>query len=86
MNLKNLINSSIEVDLHNMSVLDGKRLLERTIMSAPKNVMEITVIHGYRHGKGMLNMVRKELKCRRIDRKILTMNNGITILTLKREW
>ena len=64
--------NSIEIDLHNMSVLDGKRLLERAIISAPRTVSEMVVIHGYRHGKDMLNMVRNQLKCRRIERKACT--------------
>ena len=83
MNIKNQIETSIEIDLHNMTVNDAKRVLERTVMAAPATVKEVLVIHGYRRGTEMLNMVRQRFKCHRVDRKILTMNQGITILILK---
>lgn len=78
--------TSIEVNLHDMSVSEGKKLLERTIISAPKSVKEVVVIHGYHNGTDMQNMVRKQFKCRRVERKILTLNDGITIFVLKEEW
>ena len=83
MKTKNSVETTIEVDLHNLTVPDGKRTLERTVMAAPNNVKEIIVIHGYRRGKEMLNMVRNQFKCRKVVRKILTLNQGITILVLK---
>lgn len=83
MSFKKEVAKTLEIDLHDMSVEDGKRTLERFVMSAPSNVKEITVIHGFHRGKGMLNMVRKQFKCRRVERQILTTNNGITILVLK---
>ena len=53
MKTKNSVETTIEVDLHNLTVPDGKRTLERTVMSAPHNVKEIIVIHGFHRGKDM---------------------------------
>ena len=85
MKTKNLVDATIEVGLHNLTVPDGKRTLERTVMAAPNNVKEIIVIHGFHRGKDMLNMVRNQFKCRKVAKKVLTLNQGITILVLKRE-
>lgn len=83
MNIKNQIGTTIEIDLHNLTVADGKRTLERAVMAAPDYVKEIIVIHGYHRGNEMLNMVRKQFKCHKVARKILTLNQGVTILVLK---
>lgn len=75
--------NTLVIDLHNMTVEDAKRQLERMVMAAPANVKEITVIHGYHRGKQLRDMVRNRFKCRRVERKILSLNQGITILILK---
>ncbi|MDO4731210.1 MAG: DNA mismatch repair protein MutS [Clostridia bacterium] len=77
--------SFIEADIHNMYSDDAKKALERLITDANDDVTQIIVIHGYREGTALQNMVRIKLKHRRIDRKILTMNKGQTILLLKKK-
>lgn len=74
---------NLEVDIHGLTVMEAKRELERLINTADKNVTEITVIHGYTGGKALQNLVRNELRHRRIKRRILSMNQGITSLVIE---
>jgi len=62
---------------------EAKTALERLISSADKGVAEIIVIHGYSGGQVLANMVRSKLKHKRIERKILSMNQGETTLVIK---
>ncbi|MCL1914080.1 MAG: Smr/MutS family protein [Eubacteriaceae bacterium] len=71
----------IEVDIHGMTVSEAKYKLERLIVSAAPNT-EMTVIHGYRGGNALAEMVRKALKNKRIKQKILSMNPGETTLLI----
>ncbi len=74
---------TMEIDIHDLPVADAKRRLERILASAPPDVAEITVIHGYRSGNGLQQMVRITLKSKRIARRILTLNPGMTVLVLR---
>lgn len=74
---------TVTIDIHGMTLPEAKRHLERTLVSLPEQVGQVTVIHGYQAGQQLQNMVRKTLKCKRISRKLLTMNQGETILVLK---
>ena len=85
MNFNNQTTTTMEIDLHNLTIPEAKRTLERAVVSAPAYIREVVVIHGYNRGKEMLNMVRNQFKCRRVARKILTLNQGITILVLTEE-
>lgn len=72
-----------DLDVHNMTVEEAKRTIQKTIMSLPCTYSQVTVIHGYSNGNKLLNMVRgKSLKCKRIKQKVLTLNQGQTILIL----
>lgn len=70
------------IDIHGLTACAAKRQLERFITTAIPN-LELTVIHGHSHGKELLNMVRFKLKHKRIARKVLSLNQGITILIIK---
>ena len=59
----------IVVDLHNMQEQEARYYLERAIDTAEENIKEIVVIHGYRQGQVILNMVRKEFNHKRIEKK-----------------
>jgi len=73
----------LEVNLHEMQVLEAKAFLELEIERAMPNIKEIVVVHGYKKGQALLNMVRKEFKHERVKGKRTTFfNNGITILEL----
>ena len=72
----------LTIDLHDMQLLEAEFYLEKLITSAPKNIKEITVVHGYRKGQVLLNMVRKTFKHERIRKKVIPFNPGITIYYL----
>lgn len=70
------------IDIHGMTAADAKRKLEQFIKTAPRNC-EVTIIHGCHGGKVLQNMVRKTLKHKRIKKKILSLNDGETILVIE---
>ena len=72
----------ITVDLHLHTVAEAKRRLEKVVQIAPRSIREIVVIHGYHHGTALLNMVRNDFHNRRVSRKILSLNQGVTSLIL----
>lgn len=80
------MNLNYDLDIHHMTVAEAKKTIERTVMSLPDKYSQITVIHGYSNGNKLLNMVRgRSLKCKRIKQKILTLNQGETILILNKK-
>ena len=66
-----------------MTAAEAKRTLEKMISSAPAGVKEIDIIHGYTGGTALQRMVRTELKHKRITGKLLSLNPGVTTLTIK---
>lgn len=64
----------IIVDLHDMQELEARFYLEKAIDTAEEKIKEIVVIHGYRQGQVILNMVRKEFTHKRIEKKIIPYN------------
>lgn len=73
----------LEINLHDMQVLEAEYYLDRFITTAPQNIKEIIVIHGYKKGQALLNMVRKDFKHPRLKEKVIPYNKGITLLFLK---
>ena len=73
----------IIIDLHDMQEQEARFYLERAIDTAEKKIKEIVVIHGYRQGQVILNMVRKEFTHKRIDKKVIPFNKGVTLIYLK---
>lgn len=71
-----------EIDLHNMSVIEARRYLKTIINSLDSSTKELRVIHGYKSGSDLQKMVRKEFKHKRVIRKILELNQGVTTLIL----
>lgn len=71
-----------EIDLHNMSVTQARKYLKTFINSLDSNTKELRVIHGYKKGNQLQKMVRKEFKHKRVIRKILELNQGVTTLIL----
>lgn len=70
------------VDIHGMTVEQGKKYLEQQLNSISKDYGNLCVIHGYHAGNKLQQMVRKGLSHKRISRRMLSMNNGETILVL----
>ena len=73
----------LEINLHDMQVLEAEYYLDKFITTAPANIREIIVIHGYKKGQALLNMVRRDFKHPRIKEKVIPYNKGITLLFLK---
>jgi len=73
----------IIVDLHDMQEAEARFYLEKAIDTAEEKIKEVVVIHGYRQGQVILNMVRKQFTHKRIDRKIIPYNKGVTLFLLK---
>ena len=71
-----------EINLHDMQVLEAEYYLDKFISTLPENIKEVTVIHGYKKGQAILNMVRKEFKHKRIKSKVIPYNKGTTIFYL----
>lgn len=69
----------ITIDLHNMELLEARYYLEKLFETLSEDIKEIVVIHGYRKGQILLNMVRKEFKHPRIKQKVIPLNKGITL-------
>lgn len=69
------------IDLHGLTVAEGKKRIEQLVATAPHD-SELTVIHGCHKGDALMHMVRKTLKHKRIKRKIMSTNTGITILLI----
>ncbi len=78
-------NEKVVVDLHDMEENEARFYLEKAIDTAEPQIKEIVVIHGYRQGQVILNMVRKEFNHKRIEKKVIPYNKGITIIYLKKE-
>lgn len=74
----------IVIDLHDMQEQEAKFYLEKAIDTAEDKIKEIVVIHGYRQGQVILNMVRHDFTHKRIDRKVIPYNKGITLIYLKK--
>ena len=75
----------IVLDLHNMQKDEARFFLEHTIDTAEDKIKEIVVVHGYRQGQIILNMVRKEFKHKRIEKKVIPFNKGVTLIYLKQK-
>lgn len=71
------------VDLHNMEVWEAARYLTQVLNELPSDISEVQVIHGYHRGTVLAVWLRKKFRHKKIAKKILTMNNGITILEVK---
>ena len=69
----------IIIDLHNMELLEARYYLDKLFETLPEDIQEVVVIHGYRKGQVLLNMVRKDFKNHRIKQKVITFNKGITL-------
>ncbi|MDC0558969.1 Smr/MutS family protein [Candidatus Izimaplasma bacterium] len=73
-----------EIDIHGLTKPEAKKIIERMIVNADKDVKEIVIIHGYHSGDALKSMVRDVniIRSKRIKRRKLTMNQGQTIIEL----
>ena len=71
-----------EVDIHNMQTWEAKYYLERLLVEVDSTIKELVVIHGYHGGTALMNVVRKELRSKKIKRRFISLNPGVTSLIL----
>lgn len=72
-----------EIDIHGLTVAEAKRELISFLNRIDNRANEVEVIHGYQGGQALLNFVRKEFKHPRVEKKLLSLNQGITTLKIK---
>jgi len=72
-----------EIDLHQMSVGEARKYLKAELNALPKHIREVKVIHGYNRGTELQKFVRKDFGHKKIERKILELNQGITTFMIR---
>jgi DNA-nicking Smr family endonuclease len=72
------------VDIHGMRAEPAKFRLEATIAGCSNQIKEIVVIHGFNQGQVLKEMVRNELMSPRILGIAPCVNEGQTIIRLRR--
>jgi DNA-nicking Smr family endonuclease len=76
-------NGVVTVDIHQMYAPDAKRYLERLLKSLGDEVVSVEIIHGYNSGSALQRTVRQEVRSKRIKRRCVSLNPGVTIYYLK---
>lgn len=74
---------TLEVDLHTMTVAEARQYLKSTLNSMPRHIREVRIIHGYRGGRELQKFVRHEFNHKKVERKILELNQGMTTYMIK---
>ncbi|HIT93844.1 MAG TPA: DNA mismatch repair protein MutS [Candidatus Faecivivens stercoripullorum] len=77
------VNGIVRVDIHHMYAPDAKKYLERLLKTVGSEVREIEVIHGFHGGTSLQQTVRTEVRSRRILRRGIGLNPGLTVYYLK---
>ncbi len=72
-----------ELDLHNMSVAESRKYLKTELNALPKHIKDVRIIHGYRKGKDLQKFVLNEFNHKKIQRKVLELNQGMTTYIIK---
>lgn len=70
------------IDIHGFTTKEAKAYLDQTLNKLPLGTRELTIIHGYQSGNVLQQYVRKSYKHEKIERKMLSMNQGETIFVL----
>jgi len=72
------------IDIHGYTVDEARTYIEKTIVKLDKNVTELVVIHGYRSGNQLKNLLSSPngIRSKRICRRKYSMNQGETTLVL----
>lgn len=74
----------IEIDVHGMNQYQAKIKIQSTLKKAPKGTYAIRIVHGYRSGTALKDMIRQTYRTHpRVLRVEVTMNPGITELILR---
>lgn len=74
----------LELDLHGMNTWQAKTYIDSQLKRATPGVYRVRVIHGYRQGAALRDMVRSEYrKHPKVLRMELSLNQGQTELVLR---
>jgi len=72
-----------KIDLHGKSEIEAKIYLDQMLDSLPKEIVEVTISHGYRLGNVLQNFVRKKYHHKKVLQKLISVNPGETIFRIK---
>ena len=72
------------VDLHGVYERDARDLLAGWLNTAPAEVTELRVIHGYQNGTALRDMLRSGFSHPRVKAVLPSLNPGETRLVLKK--
>lgn len=76
--------SFIEIDVHGMNRFQAKTYIDSVLKKAKSDVYRIDIVHGYRSGSSLKEMVRKEYRSHpKVKRMELGLNDGVTTLVLR---
>lgn len=73
---------TVTIDLHGETRESAKQKLQCRLKSLPKDTRELVVIHGFHKGNVLQETVRK-FKHPKVERVILGLNQGETILLIR---
>ena len=73
-----------EINLHGFTVEQAREELVGFLDELEEDVAEVNVVHGYKGGTALRDMIRREFNHPRVQRKLLSMNPGVTIFLVKR--
>lgn len=75
---------SVTIDLHGQTVYSAQRVLTTRLKTLSPDVREVCVVFGY-HGGTVLKDFVMRYKNRKIEKKILGLNQGSVVFVLKSE-
>ena len=81
-NTSNCRQNSLEIDLHGMTAAGAKAALDAYLKTVPTGAT-VSVIHGSNNGTVLQRLVRSSYKNKRIERKIIGLNQGETDFIIK---
>lgn len=82
--MRGLTGGVVELDLHGMTQIQAKAAVDAALRRAGGSVYRLRVIHGYRGGTQLRDMLRREYgKHPKVKRLELGLNPGATDLVLR---
>lgn len=72
-----------QIDIHGFSRMEVKKYLDYCIDRLPTHIKEVIVIHGYQGGTSLQSYIRKQYHHKRVQKVLVTINPGESILVLK---
>ena len=77
-------NDFLTIDLHGFRAREALEFLHRTFQTLPDGVQEVNIIHGYRSGTVLRQIVREEFYDQRIQRMVTGWNPGETTFLIQK--